>query len=46
MYGYVRPERGELKVREYELFRGAYCGLCHTLGERYGPIPRLFLNES
>ena len=44
MYGYVRPERGELKVREYELFRGAYCGLCHTLKKRYGPLLRFAVN--
>ena len=40
MYGYVRPVRDELKVREYEQFRGVYCGLCHTLKKRYGPLYR------
>lgn len=44
MYGYVRPERGELKVREYEIFRGVYCGLCHTLKKRYGPLLRYAVN--
>ncbi len=44
MYGYVRPDRGELKVREYETFRGVYCGLCHTLKERYGPFARYTVN--
>lgn len=44
MYGYVRPVRDELKVREYEQFRGVYCGLCHTLKERYGPLARFAVN--
>ena len=44
MYGYVRPVRDELKVREYEQFRGVYCGLCHTLRKRYGPIGRFAVN--
>lgn len=44
MYGYVRPERGDLKIREYESFRGVYCGLCHTLKKRYGPLLRFAVN--
>lgn len=44
MFGYVRPARAELKVREWEAYQSAYCGLCHTLGRRYGLYPRLFLN--
>ena len=44
MYGYVRPDKRELRVREYELFRAAYCGLCETLRERYGLVSRLLVN--
>lgn len=44
MFGYVIPLRGELKVRELDAYQGIYCGLCHTLGRRYGFFPRLFLN--
>lgn len=44
MFGYVRPVREELKVREWEAYRAVYCGLCHTIGRRYGFFPRLFLN--
>lgn len=44
MYGYVRPDKGELKVSEYESFRGVYCGLCHELKVRYGPICRFLVN--
>lgn len=44
MYGYVRPDKGELRVREYELFRAVYCGLCQTLRERYGVLSRFAVN--
>ena len=44
MYGYVRPIKGELKVSEFERFRGVYCGLCHELARRYGFIARFLVN--
>ncbi|MGI6577641.1 MAG: DUF5685 family protein [Eubacteriales bacterium] len=44
MFGYVRPLKGELKVAEYELFKAVYCGLCHSLGKRYGLPARFVLN--
>ena len=31
MFGYLTPEKGELKVREYELYRAHYCGVCLAL---------------
>ena len=44
MFGYVRPLKGELKVSEYELFKAVYCGLCHSLGRRYGLPARFVLS--
>lgn len=44
MFGYVRPVMDRLSTEERERFQGVYCGLCHTLGERYGWTARLFLN--
>ena len=44
MFGYVRPPLGELPQEDTERFRRAYCGLCHTLGGRYGPAARFILN--
>ena len=44
MYGYVRPVKGELKVSEYERYRGVYCGLCHELARRYGFLCRFLVN--
>lgn len=44
MYGYVRPLKGELKVREYDRYKAAYCGLCHRLKDRYGFAARFVVN--
>lgn len=44
MFGYVRPSDGRLTEADRETFRGAYCGLCHTLGRRYGLVGRMILN--
>lgn len=35
MFGYVKVDRPECRIREYEYYRGVYCGLCRVLG-RYG----------
>ena len=44
MFGYVLPSRDRLDERERERFRAVYCGLCHTLRERYGFAASLLLN--
>ncbi|KRQ86523.1 hypothetical protein ABG79_01732 [Caloramator mitchellensis] len=33
MFGYVTPIKDELKVKEFEIFRGYYCGICTVLGK-------------
>lgn len=44
MFGYILPEKPELKIKEYELFRAYYCGVCKSIGSRYGLFSRLTLN--
>ena len=44
MFGYIRPVKPELRVREYEQYRACYCALCHALGSRYGAAARFILN--
>ena len=44
MFGYLKPERDEMKIREYELYKSVYCGLCRHLGRDYGVISRLTLS--
>jgi len=39
----VKPDKPELKIREYELFRSYYCGLCKSIGKRYGLLHRVTL---
>ena len=44
MFGYVRPSLARLAEEDRERFQAVYCGLCHTLGRRYGPAARMILN--
>lgn len=44
MFGYVRPQKSELLVREYEQYKGVYCSLCRQLGKSYGIASRLTLS--
>ena len=44
MFGYVLPSLDKLDEENRERFQAAYCGLCHTLGRRYGLAARAFLN--
>lgn len=36
MFGYVRPFKSELLVREYDQYKAAYCQLCLALKDHYG----------
>lgn len=44
MFGYVQIYKDELKVKEYNVFRSYYCGLCKTLKDEYGFSSRMGLN--
>lgn len=44
MFGYVRPLRDELKVREARAYEEVYCGLCRAIGQGSGLVARCFLN--
>lgn len=44
MFGYIQIYKDELKVKEYNIFRSYYCGLCKTLKDEYGFFSRLGLN--
>lgn len=43
MFGYVLINKPELKIKDFEMYRSYYCGLCHTLGERHGLRGRVTL---
>lgn len=44
MFGYVRISPDKLGAESLERYRACYCGLCHTLGRRYGAAAQLILN--
>lgn len=44
MFGYVQPLKPELKMKEFEAFKGYYCGLCKAIKERYTQAARFMLN--
>ena len=44
MFGYVRPFKPELLVREYSQYKAVYCQLCRVLGQEYGPLARFTLS--
>ena len=44
MLGYVQIFKPELKVREYEVYMGYYCGVCKYIGAEYGHLPRMVLS--
>ena len=44
MFGYVRTMDAELKVKEHELYKATYCGLCRSMGKCTGQCSRMMLN--
>ncbi len=44
MFGYLRVQKSELLVREFEAYKSVYCGLCRQLGKDYSFLTRLILS--
>lgn len=44
MFGYVTVYKPELKVKEYEAYKGVYCTLCKEMGKEYGILSRFLLS--
>ena len=44
MFGYVKTDKPEMKVKEYEAYRGLYCSLCKAMGKHFGVLSRLTLS--
>ncbi len=44
MFGYITPDKPELKIKDYEGFRAYYCGLCKAMGKNHGILSRFALN--
>ncbi len=44
MFGYVKTDKPEMKIKEYETYRGLYCSLCKAMGKHFGVLSRLTLS--
>lgn len=44
MLGVMMVRKEEMKFREYDRYRGYYCGLCRSIGRRCGSVCRLALS--
>lgn len=44
MFGYVTIFKPELKIKEYEAYKGVYCTLCKEMGKEYGVLSRFLLS--
>lgn len=44
MFGYIKADKPEMKVREFETYKAVYCSLCKELGKSYGFLARLTLS--
>ncbi len=45
MFGYLVPEKDELRIKDWEQYRAMYCGICHAIKSGYGQVPRLLLKN-
>ncbi len=43
MFGYVRPVKAELRVREYDFYRATYCGICRAMKAHTGLVSNVTL---
>lgn len=41
MFGYIKPNREEMKVKEYNTYKAVYCGLCKCMGRCVSAAPVL-----
>jgi hypothetical protein len=45
MFGYLIPQKSELKVRELQDWQATYCGVCHAISKDCGQAPRFALQN-
>ncbi len=44
MFGYVTPDKPNLFMKDFVLFRANYCGVCHAMKRESGQLARLTVN--
>lgn len=44
MFGYVTVYKPELKIKDYDIYKGVYCTLCKQMQKEYGFLARFLLS--
>ena len=44
MFGYIIPDKPNMRIKDFALYRAYYCGLCKSIKKRNGNLLRLGLN--
>lgn len=44
MFGYVKINKPEMKVKEYEAYRGIYCSVCKAMRKNFGVLSSMTLS--
>ena len=44
MFGYIVINKDELKIKDYNLYRSFYCGLCQELKKDFGHVGQISLS--
>lgn len=44
MFGYINVYKDEMKIKDYDIYRAYYCGLCKKIGKNHNQVVRLSLS--
>lgn len=44
MFGYVMPEKAHLYMKDFDLYRSFYCGICKSMERQFGQLARFTIN--
>ncbi len=44
MFGYIMPERAHLYMKDLDLYRNFYCGICKSMGRQFSQKARFTIN--
>lgn len=44
MFGFVRIDKNEMKIKDFDAYKAVYCSLCKCLSKEYGPFAGFLLN--
>lgn len=44
MFGYIVPDKPNMYIRDYTVYRAFYCGICKCTGKMYGQLMRFSTN--